>query len=306
MKRNIIVTTLIAIVLIGCCKVKQDNGLQSIANLTSSEYKLLLNPEKFDDYKQGFENYWKIIQEVAEENDVPILVSENPLKASHKHIGFFDTKNLDLRKNGYMIRRKIKFKDGVQKPGVEFSLKFRSSDPSIANEADVLIADGYTPKEEHIELESDVVYYSVANGDLDITFSIQNIIDLDENPALTIGEFAKIYPVLATLGLSLDEELMRVANNEPIEYMVRPGKLDFGDGLFGRMDMTTWLVELGGEKMGIPEFSFDHPFHTDKKYNDESMKRCASFINDLEKKYPEWVVPGKLKAAYLFDYVKQD
>jgi len=65
-------------------------------------------------------------------------------------------------------------------------------------------------------------------------------------------------------------------------------------------------VELGGEKMGIPEFSFDHPFYSDKKYNDEAMKRCTSFINDLEKKYPEWVVPGKLKAAYLFDYVKQN
>ena len=115
MKRNILIVTLISISIIGCCKVKQDNDLQNVANLTSSEYKLLLNPEKFDDYKQGFENYWKIIQDVAEENNVPVLVSENPLKESHKNIGFFDTKNLDLRKNGYMIRRKLKFKNGIIK-----------------------------------------------------------------------------------------------------------------------------------------------------------------------------------------------
>ena len=304
MKRNIIVSILIAIAFIGCCKIKNNNDLHNIANLTSSEYKLLLNPEKFNDYKQGFENYWAIIQRVAKDQNVPILISEDPLSESHKNIGFFDTKNMDLRKNGYMLRRKIKISDGLRKPGVEFSLKFRSNESSVANTADVKIGEGFTPKEEHIELESDVVYYSVANGDLETTFSVQNVIELEENPILTVGEFARIYPVLKTLNIPLDEELVLVASNEPIEFMVRPGKLDFGDGLFGRMDMTIWMVELGKKQFGIPEFSFDHPFHSDKKYNEEAMNRCTIFINKLGEQYPDWIVPGKLKAAYLFDYEK--
>lgn len=303
MKKKILLFAILSLLLIGCGK-KQSNDLQNIANLTSSEYKLLLNPEKFDDYRQGFKDYWSIIQEVAKENNITILFSDEPLKQSHKNIGFFDTKNLDLRKNGYMIRRKIKFNDGVRKPGVEFSLKFRDIKPEVSFSADVLIAEGYTPKEEHIELESDVVYYSVSNGDLETTFSVQNIIELDDNPPMTVGGFAQIYPALATLGLPLDEELTTVAENEPVEYMVRPGKLDFGDGLYGRMDMTIWFVELDGKQLGIPEFSFDHPFSTDKKYNDEAMNRCTTFINKLEEKYPDWVTPGKLKAAYLFEFAE--
>ncbi len=301
MKRNILIAMLISMVLIGCSKNKNNKELQNVANLNSSEYKLLLDPTIFGDYNDGFEKYWSIIKEVAEQENVPIIENENPLKPGLKHIGFFDTEDTDLRKNGYMLRRKIKFKNGERKPEVEFSLKFRSADAKIANTADVRIADGFTPKKDEIELESDIVYYSVKNGTKDITYSVQNIIDLDENPKSTIGEFVKIYPILSTLNIPLDEELVLIADTEAIEYMVRPGKLDFGDGLYGRMDMTIWLVELDGKQVSIPEFSFDHPFSEDKIYKQKSMERCKSFIDKLQKKHPEWVIPGKLKAAYLFE-----
>jgi len=302
MKRNIVIVALISISIIGCYKVRQNKGLHNVANLNSSEYKLLLNPVTFGNYNDGFEKYWSVVKEIAIEEDIPIIENDNPLKPSLKHIGFFDTKNMDLRKNGYMLRRKIKFKNGKRKPGVEFSLKFRSIDPEIANIADVKTGDGFTPKHDEIELESDVVYYSLKNGTTETTYSIQNIIELDENPNLNIGEFTKIYPILATLNIPLDKKLKLIADTEPVEYMVRPGKLDFGDDLYGRMDMTIWLVELGGNQVSIPEFSFDHPFSQDKEYDAKAMERCTSFINKLQEKYPEWVVPGKLKAAYLFDF----
>ena len=305
MKRNILIVTLISILLIGCCNVKQKFDSPNLANLNSSEYKLLLNPTYFSDYNNGFENYWSLIKEVAADQNIPIIERENPLKPSHKNIGFFDTEDMDLRKNGYMIRRKIKFNNGVPISGVEFSLKFRSTKPEIANTADVKIGNGFTPEHDEIELESDVVYYSVKNGAKETTYSVQNVIKLGENPNLTIGEFAKIYPVLATLDIPLNKELRLIADTQPVEYMVRPGKLDFGDGLYGRMDMTIWLVELGGELVSIPEFSFDHPFYEDKEFDSVAMQRCTSFINKLQQKNPDWVIPGKLKAAYLFDYAVQ-
>jgi hypothetical protein len=300
MKRNILIVTLIIFSIIGCSKINNN-----AANLNSSEYKLLLNPKYFSDYNNGFENYWSLIKEVAAEQNIPIIENDNPLNPSHKNIGFFDTENMNLRKNGYMIRRKIKFKNGVPSPGVEFSLKFRSTKPEISNTADVKIGNGFTPEHDEIELESDIVYYSVKNGAKETTYSVQNVIKLDENPNLTVGDFAKIYPVLTTLNISLNEELKLIADTEPVEYMVRPGKLYFGDGLYGRMDMTIWLVELGGELVSIPEFSFDHPFYEDKEFDAEAMERCTSFINKLQEKDSDWVIPGKLKAAYLFDYALQ-
>ena len=301
MKRNIVLSIFVVIAIVGCCKIKNNNSIQDVANLTSSEYKLLLNPEYFDDYKQGFEDYWSIIQEVAAEQNIPILESDKPLTLGLRHVGFFDTQNFDLRKKGYVIRRRIALKKGERKLGVEYCLKYRSADPQNVTTADVTIAEGYTPKDDDIVLESDIVYNSILNQKTETVFSVQNSIELNDNPPMTIGEFAKIYPVLSTLEISLDEELLLVTGAESVEYKVKLGKLDFGDELYGKMSMSVWRVELEGKQLSIPEFSFDHPFHEDHKYSTESMELCTSFINKLYERNPEWATLGKSKTASLYE-----
>ena len=274
--------------------------------LNSSEYKLLLAPTKFDDIDQGFRDYWAIVKTVAEEQGIPITESEHPYKIKRKEISFFDTQNLDLKKNGYMLRRKNKYNNGHRIPGSEFSLKFRSKRLKLAATADVVIGEGYTPKDEKIELESDIVYFTKINGGKEITYSVQNPVELDESQSFKVGEIAKVYPVLSSFDLPEDAELGLVAGVSAEEKMIRPGKFEFGDGLKGRVDITVWIVELGGEQVKIPEFSFDHPFPEDREYSEEALRKCTTFIEKLQEKAPEWVVPGKLKAAYLFESAMQN
>lgn len=126
----------------------------------------------------------------------------------------------------------------------------------------------------------------------------------DEAIDFTIGEFSKVYPVLSTLGIAEDAKLGLVAGVNAKEQMIRPGKLEFSDGLRGRIDMTVWLVDLGGRQVKIPEFSFDHPFPEDRGYKEEAMRKCTTFIEKLQEKAPDWVIPGKLKARYLFEYAE--
>ena len=121
---------------------------------------------------------------------------------------------------------------------------------------------------------------------------------------MTLGTFASIYPALNTLGLPDETPLVLASGVAADEWMVVPGKLDFGDGLYGRMDMTVWLLEGTDGIILVPEFSFDHPFYPDKSYNPVAMEKCRTFINKLNEKYPEWVVPGELKAATLFNLKK--
>jgi len=276
-----------------------------VRQLNSSEYKLLLSKEFFDDYKTGFENYWEIVKTVANNNNVPVIEKDNPYKLKHKEISFFDTKNLDLRKSGFLIRQKVKYKDGHKKPGFEYGVKYRRSNPKDALSADLTLAEGYTPKYDKIELESDVVYNSITNGKRDIKYSVSNSIKLDEAPEMTLGAFIKIYPVLGTIGISPSTPLYKVAGVFADEWMVVPGKLDFGDGLFGRVDMTIWIVQTENGEMRIPEFSFDHPFFEERDYDKVAMKRCTDFIDNLQKFQPDWVAPGALKAAFLFGDAQQ-
>ncbi len=269
--------------------------------LNSSEYKLLLNPDKFADMAKGFEAYWGIINEIATAEGIAVIPSEHPLKLKHKEVSFFDTDSLDLRKNGFLLRQKLKYKDGEKISAYEFAVKYRNPDPVIALSTDLSLAEGYTPKYGQIELESDIVYNSRANGATHTTFTVSNSIKLDEEPVMTTGTFATIYPILSKLNLAAETPLALVAGLAADEWMVVPGKLDFGDGLYGRMDMTVWILPTEAGDVLIPEFSFDHPFYEDRKYDDGAMEKCTEFINKLQVAYPEWVVPGALKAAAIFD-----
>ncbi len=288
-----ILLILLSVVFSGCSS-------KEINKLNSSEYKLLLNNEKFDDYETGFKNYWSIVKTVANNNNIPVLENENPYELKHKEVSFFDTKNLDLRKSGFLIRQKVGYKDDHKKPGFEFGVKYRQSNPKDALSIDLTLAQGYTPKSDTIELESDVVYNAISNGERDIKYSVSNSIKLDRAPEMTLGSFTKIYPSLGALDLSPSASLHLVGGVSADEWMVVPGKLDFGDGLFGRVDMTIWIIQTENGELRIPEFSFDHPFLEDREYNKEAMRRCTNFIDELQKFQPDWVVPGALKAAFLF------
>ena len=140
-----ILLILLGIVFSGCSS-------KEINKLNSSEYKLLLNNEKFGDYETGFKNYWSIVKTVANNNNIPVLENENPYELKHKEVSFFDTKNLDLRKSGFLIRQKVGYKDGHKKPGFEFGVKYRGSNPKDALSVDLTLAEGYTPKYDKIEL----------------------------------------------------------------------------------------------------------------------------------------------------------
>ena len=288
-----ILLILLGIVFSGCSS-------KEINKLNSSEYKLLLNNEKFDDYETGFKNYWSIVKTVANNNNIPVLENENPYKLKHKEVSFFDTKNLDLRKSGFLIRQKVGYKDDHKKPGFEFGVKYGQSNPKDALSVDLTLAEGYTPKYDKIELESDVVYNAISNGGRDIKYSVSNSIKLDRAPEMTLGAFVKIYPALGALDVSPSTSLHLVGGVFAEEWMVVPGKLDFGDGLFGRVDMTIWIVQNENGEVRIPEFSFDHPFLENREYSKEAMARCTDFIDKLQKFEPNWVIPGALKAAFLF------
>ena len=269
--------------------------------LNSSEYKLLLNADMFGDYEKAFAEYWQFVQDVAAAEGIPVLAKENPLKLSHKQVSFWDTEGLDLRKNSFLLRRKSKYKAGEIRPGFEFGLKFRQTDKATTLSKDLTMTEGYVPKFDRIELESDIVYYSAKNGGDDVTYAVSNSVQLDDMPSNTYGGFVKIYPVLATLGIAEEAELSKVAGVFVDEWMVKPGKLDFGDGLYGRMDMSVWIVETEAGEMRIAEFSFDHDFIKDRQYDAEAMKRCTTFINKLNDYKPDWSEVGKLKAASLFE-----
>ena len=279
------------------CNCSTDRDKQ----LNSSEYKLLLSADKFDNPLIGFKNYWEIVKKVAKNHNITVVEKTNPFTLKHKEVSFFDTEQRELRKAGFLIRQKVKYENGNKKPGFEYGVKYRQTEPENALAVDLSLNTGYTPKDETIELESDIVYFSRNGETNETTYSVSNSTLLDEAPEMRLGSFADIYPALGKLGIPETAPLTKVAGVSADEWMVVPGKLDFGDGLFGRVDMTVWIIPTQDGELRIPEFSFDHPFLDGKQYDKDAMRRCTEFIVKLQQFEPDWVIEGALKAAFLFE-----
>jgi hypothetical protein len=290
-----------ATLIIVICFVIACGSIDKTKQLNSSEYKLLLSADNFEEPLAGFKNYWEIVKTVAKNHGVLIIEKEQPFELKHKEISFFDTESLALRKAGFLIRQKVQYDKKQKKSGFEYGVKYRSTATEDALSIDLTLHDGYTPKDETIELESDVVYFSRNSRSAETTYSVSNSILLDEAPEMRLGAFSDIYPVLGELGIPETTPLIKVAGVSADEWMVVPGKLDFGDGLYGRVDMTVWIVPTTAGEQKIPEFSFDHSFIDGRQYDKTAMGRCKDFMLRLQEYEPDWVVPGTLKAAFLFE-----
>ena len=279
------------------CNCSTDRDTQ----LNSSEYKLLLSADKFDNPLIGFKNYWEIVKKVAKNHNISVVEKTNPFTLKHKEVSFFDTEQRELRKAGFLIRQKVKYENGNKKPGFEYGVKYRQTEPENALAVDLSLNTGYTPKDETIELESDIVYFSRNGETNETTYSISNSTVLNNAPEMRLGSFADIYPVLGKLGIPETAPLTKIAGVSADEWMITPGKLDFGDGLFGRVDITVWIIPTQDGELRIPEFSFDHPFLDGKQYDKDAMRRCTEFMVKLQQFEPDWVIAGALKAASLFE-----
>lgn len=292
------------LIILGCNSNEQpakNFKSQNKFNINSREYKLLLSADKFQNRQAGFNNFWNIVKAAAQEQGAKVIEKEkNIFKEKHKKVSFLDTKKDDFRINGYMIRKKIKYKKGKPSPKIEYSCKFRSLNPVETAAADVSMSAEFTPKYEKIELEEDVVYNVKTAGGRQITCSKQNIVELDQEPGSTLADFAAIYPGLLKLGLDPKTEILTVNGIEVDEMLVRPGKIDFGEGLLARVDMTVWLINYKGRQISIPEISYDHEIDESSNVSEKTMQKCAAFLEQLQVKAPDWVVGGDLKAAILY------
>ena len=305
MKKTILFLLMSLIFVLSACDSKKQaekrDAVQTESSLNSSEYKLLLNPKMFDNYVEGFEAYWKIIREVAAEEKIAVLVSEHPLKLKQKQVSFFDTEKLDLRKEGFLLRVRTKYKKGKASPGNEYTIKYQRPGAQEALAVDLTLGEGYLPKDDEIELESDIVYFSKVNGAEQITYSLSNATIIDANPEMTVSAFSNIFPVLGKLSIPVSTELIKVAELSAVEWKVSPGILEFGHGLNAEMDITVWILESENGPVNIPEFSFDHGYNKDSQWNKDSMDKCRNFMKKLHEANAEWIIPGSGKSAKLFE-----
>ena len=253
----------------------------SLEKIDSAEYKFLLDPSLFaNDRKAGYEKVWTAVKALAEANGYSITDSEDPYKEKFSTKEYFDTKNYDLRKLGFIIRKQSYYKD--YKPTGKYKYTGKFANPSM----DVVIAKNFTASDdfEHsTDIEENVSLDK--HGNLKEYTDISQKIKSHDNYENTLSAYEAMYPSLAESGLPGDTPLI---GYKAYSHSVVLGEMDI-NGTKVEMEMEVWANGQDDAPF-VGEISYTLEFD-DYLTSLDTIKRAEEFLV-LEGKYlKEYVFP---------------
>ncbi|HCD41756.1 MAG: hypothetical protein QM391_02205 [Bacillota bacterium] len=277
----------------------------AMVELDSRELKLLLNADLWSLNRwDGYDVCWDTVKELAKEVDVGVIEAEDPFDEGARKVMYLDTDSEELGKNNLTLRLRIKMKDGKFQDKVDLNLKYRVPGADAVPSDAVTVAPGieceYSYEEDVVGFVDGVVGKNESSASLGVTIKGVPEIELAGN---TLGTYAKYYPSLAELGISLDSEMQMIAGIEVMEYKVTPGELDFGQGMISEVDISVWY-DLDSDQIITMELSYGSDLGPDAPA--EAVDKAVEFFNALQKEMNErkFLVPGGTKTQLLRDYAE--
>ncbi len=280
------------------------NSSDARSKVNSREFKVLLTPELFNDLKGGFNKITEIALQTADEtgSNLKIRSSKRRYKIKQRKIVFYDTADHQVRKKGYALRIRTKYKRGRLKDSFGVTYKYRNTDPEIAvkgiiQPSGLFAAESKFEQDVTIDKKSDPVNPIMRNI-YSKSAKIKNI----QGNLKTVKDFAAIFKGISALNLSPDTKLTPVNNISFIEKKVKPGFIDFGNGIVADFEMSIWYKN-SSETPTICEVSFDYDMDNYlKQMNGKASKLSEKFYLTLFKKLKEkgYVHSGSTKTDFTY------
>ena len=228
--------------------------------VTSREYKLMLNTDRFQDKDKGAGRFLELIELLINKHGGIIIEKQN--KEERRETSYLDTPQFALRQSGFSLRVRQEAK------GFQINLKYRDSDRYISAAQDLS-----SSQKGKVKFEEDILPPFISK------FSHSNSIETDVMPQLkTMKQVSSLFPGIAKLGID-ENTPVKIANNfTAVEVVRKLCKFQFDKTEPIKASLSFWYLANDMEWPLVAEFSFDY----DALKNDEP---------GLEK-YPLSVVEG--------------
>ena len=223
-----------------------EEQLMSLSNVpvTSREYKLILNSDRFQNFEAGEGAFWHLVEFLVSKNGGEIVERQKEVKL--RKTWYLDTPNFSLKRQGWIVRLR------KEKKKFKLTLKARNSDRYISAGLDLSTLQN--AKECKTKFEEDIL------PKFSSKFAHSTSIKFKQQPKIkSFAHLAELFPVLSELQVSQKTRLQVV--NEFIAYESAhwSGKAKIGNGHTIKACISTWYPTK--DRNGIPlitEFSFDY------------------------------------------------
>lgn len=255
--------------------------------VTSREYKLMLNTDRFRDRNKGAEEFLNLIGILIRKQDGTV---ERREKEERRHTSYFDTPELALNQNGFALRLREEADDDFQ-----INLKYRHSDRYISAVQDVS-----SSQPGKIKFEEDILPPFVSK------FSNSNSVKTNVRPQLkTIKDVTSLFPGLSPLGIDPKNPVRIVNNFNPLEIVRDLCKFQFGTTEVDA-SLSFWYFEDDTNWPLVGEFSF---VYKEVKGNDseleqyslEVVKGTKGFFNAIQNQTGWLDFKGTTKTAFALE-----
>jgi uncharacterized protein YjbK len=212
--------------------------------VTSREYKLMLNMDRFKDREQASQEFLSLLGFLVRKEGGRVVEEQN--EEQRRQTSYLDTPEGALHQQGFALRLREEDDD---EEGFQINLKYRASDRYISAAQDLS-----SPQDGKTKFEEDILPLFISK------FSHSTSIETDEDPALdTMNKVMDLFPGLRELDIDENTDVETVNDFKVLEVDRNLCKLKFDEEPIIKASLSFWY--LTGEEDEWPlvgEFSFDY------------------------------------------------
>jgi hypothetical protein len=285
-----------------CEEVKPSGAYTDGHPLDSVQYmeaKIILKPERFTSV-ESFRDFGKLVQHCARELKVGFITDPKVgRRPDIREIVFMDTPDFRLYNNAFILRRRITYIDGFPVGDPEIVFKFRHPDEMTAAKVDVRpnVAGKY-----QIKFKAEALPLKESVGGFRILYSHNcqfGLSQMHEGDKFGMWELAHVFPALAVLKKSKDEEVRLVNESIVEEVLLELGDLDFGKGVEGHCNVALWR-NRGDHTPLVGEFAYQLKFTRGGDVHDKPKRLSEQFFISLQREVQDWISLGTTKTGMVY------
>jgi hypothetical protein len=266
--------------------------------VTSREYKLMLNVDRFRDRGQASQEFFDLVDFLVgkEEGKVKREQDTEEQNEERRRTSYLDTPELALHQQGFALRLR---EEGDGTGRFQINLKYRDPDRYVSAAQDVS-----SPQADETKFEEDILPPFTSK------FSHSTSIEGDTLPELgSMKQVIDLFPGLEDLGIDGDAAIKTVNDFEALEVVRKLCTFKFGGSPTIKASLSFWYLPEGDEGWPlVGEFSFDYDAPDGEadgealeSYAREVAWRAGRLFKALQRQEGWFDLDGTTKTAFVFE-----